>query len=144
MTVVPSQTTTKNFHPRYRPLSQPLSSLYRKPLESDLLNAPCFKHVRLPQSTHSIEMHGRDEQVVDSLGSANTNEIEAGARLYFSQINYCLGQRLPLRFVHRQSPTKLQRKLRPCHGVALTVSSAQRPRRLHGGDEHTPSVSIPT
>ena len=31
----------KNFHPRYRPLSQPLSSLYRKPPESNLLYAPC-------------------------------------------------------------------------------------------------------
>ena len=53
----------KNFHPRYRPLSQPLSSLYRQPPESNLLNAPCLKHGRLPQSTYSIEKRDRDEQV---------------------------------------------------------------------------------
>ena len=42
MTVAPSRTTMKNFHPRYRPLSQPLSTLYRGPPdESNLLYAPC-------------------------------------------------------------------------------------------------------
>ena len=41
MTVAPSHTTMKNFHPRYRPLSQPLSSLYREPPESNLHYAPC-------------------------------------------------------------------------------------------------------
>ena len=34
MTVAPSHTTMKNFHPRCRPLPQPLSSLYREPPES--------------------------------------------------------------------------------------------------------------
>ena len=42
MTVAPSHTTMKNFHPRYRPLSQPLSSLYNEPPESNLLYAPCL------------------------------------------------------------------------------------------------------
>ena len=41
MTVASSHTTMKNFHPRYRPPSQPLSSLYREPPESNLLYAPC-------------------------------------------------------------------------------------------------------
>ena len=41
MTVAPSHTTVKNFHPRYRPLSQPLSTLYRGPPESNLFYAPC-------------------------------------------------------------------------------------------------------
>ena len=41
MTVAPSHATMKNSHPRYRPLSQPLSSLYREPPESNLLYAPC-------------------------------------------------------------------------------------------------------
>ena len=135
MTVAPSHTAMKNFHPRYWSLSQPLSNL---------LSAPCLKHGRLPPSTCSIERHGRDEQVVDSLGLAKTNEGEARARLSFAHINYCLVQCLPLRFVHRLSPTKLQRKLRPSHGVALPVSSARRPRRVHGGDGHTPSVPLPT
>ena len=41
MIVAPSHTTMK-LPPRYRPLSQPLSSLYREPPdESDLLYAPC-------------------------------------------------------------------------------------------------------
>ena len=114
----------KNIHPRYRPQSQPLSSLFRQPPESNLPKAPCLKHGRLPHSTCSIERHGRDEQVVDSLDPAKTNKCEAGARLHFAQINYCLVQYLPLRFVHRQSPTKLQRKLRTSLGVALPVSSA--------------------
>ena len=44
MTLAPSHMTMKNFHPRYRPLSQPLPlpSLYREPPESNLLYAPCF------------------------------------------------------------------------------------------------------
>ena len=41
MTVAPSHTTMKNFQPRYRPLSQLLSSLYREPPESNLHYAPC-------------------------------------------------------------------------------------------------------
>ena len=40
MTVAPFH-TMKNFHPRYRSLYQPLSSLYREPPESNLLYAPC-------------------------------------------------------------------------------------------------------
>ena len=40
MTVAPSHTTMKNLHPRQRPLSQPLSSLYREPPESNLLYEP--------------------------------------------------------------------------------------------------------
>ena len=39
--VAPSYTKMKNFHPRYRPLSQPMSSLYLEPPESNLLYAPC-------------------------------------------------------------------------------------------------------
>ena len=122
MTVAPYHTTMKNFHSPYRPLSQPLSSLYRQPPESNLLYAPRLKHGRLPQSTYSIERrHGRDEHVVDSLGPAKTNKGEAGARLSFAEINNCLVQCLPLRLVHRYSPPKLQRKLRLSHGVALPV-----------------------
>ena len=41
MTVAPYRTTMKNFHPRYRPLSQLLSTLYPGPPESKLLYAPC-------------------------------------------------------------------------------------------------------
>ena len=36
-----NNTTMKNFHPRYRPLSQPLSSSCREPPESNLHYAPC-------------------------------------------------------------------------------------------------------
>ena len=144
MHVAPYHTTMKNFHPLYRPLSQPLSSLYHQPSEFNLLYAPRLKHGRLPQSIYSIERHGRDEHVVDSIGPAKTNEGEAGARLSVAQINCCLVQCLPLRFVHRQRPTKPQRKLRPSDGVALPVGSARRPRRLHGGEGHTPSVPLPT
>ena len=92
MTVAPYLTTMKNLHPLYRPLPQPLSSLYRQPFESHLLYAPRLKHGRLPQSTYSIERHGRDEHVVDSFGQAKTKEGEAGARRSFAQINYCLVQ----------------------------------------------------
>ena len=95
MTVAPSHTAIKNFQLRYRPLSQSQSSLYRERPKSNLLNVPCLKHGRLLPSIYSIERHGRDAQVVDTLGLTTTNEGEVGARLSFAQINYCLGQSAP-------------------------------------------------
>ena len=144
MTVAPSHTTMKSFHPRYRPLSQPLSSVYSQPPESNLLKAPCLKYGRLPQFTYSIERHGRDEQVVSRLARLRQTNVRPVYASLLAKPITALSSVCPcdLRIVRAQ-----QSFSGSCVLVMVLPSpssSARRPRRLHGGDRHTSSVPLPT